>query len=336
MTPGEQQRLQNPHPVRFSAVVAYLEGRSHLEKAQQLEFQKNLQKSTQEEFSKAVASFERALQEDPNYSQAYLGFFDAMNSYGENHLELLQKAKEGINKAISVDDNFVDAHIYMGDFLSQYEWNWPGAEREYQRALELNPNSPKAHGAYSRYLRSVGRHAEGDKEEELARSLDPLCSDSYDGPLGCLDFEQQLKYLEETGNPGRMCFLYGGVGKDLLVEGKQAEAITAFEKMMRVCGYPEMADTLARGYAHGDYRSAIRAWLVGMEKEIANHQPLPALWMAMMYSTVSDRNNAFRWLEKAYENHSWCILYLKEDSIWDPIRSDPRFQDFVRRAGLPV
>jgi hypothetical protein len=96
-----------------------------------------------------------------------------------------------------------------------------------------------------------------------------------------------------------------------------------------------MSDVLARGYANGDYRSAIRAWLAGMEKEIANHQPLPSLWMAFLYSALNDRNNAFRWLEKAYENHSWGMIYLKDDAIWDPIRSDPRFADFVKRVGLP-
>ena len=92
---------------------------------------------------------------------------------------------------------------------------------------------------------------------------------------------------------------------------------------------------LWRGGMLGDYRSAIRAWLAGMEKEIANHQPLPSLAMAFMYSALNDRKNAFRWLEKAYENHSWCMMYLKDDAIWDPIRSDPRFADFVKRVGLP-
>jgi TolB-like protein/DNA-binding winged helix-turn-helix (wHTH) protein len=335
MTSSEQQRLQSPRPINYNAVIAYLEGRSHLEKVRQQQFQKNLQKSTQEEFSKAAASFERAVQADPNYPKAYLGFFDAMDSEGENHLELLEEAKDGIDKALALDDTFTDAYIYKGHFLGQYEWNWTGAEREYRRALELSPNSAKAHEAYSSFLSSMGRRTEADKEDELARRLDPTCTDSFNGPLGCLDFEQQLKYLEETRTPGHTCFLYGGVGKGLLVDGKYAEAIATFEKMMRVCGYPEMADSLERGYAHGDYKNAIRAWQAGMEKEIANHQPIPSLWMAFMYSALDDRNNAFRWLEKAYENHSWCILYLKDDSIWDPIRSDPRFVDLLRRVGLP-
>jgi TolB-like protein/DNA-binding winged helix-turn-helix (wHTH) protein len=335
MTPSEQQRLQSPRLVNYSAVIAYLEGRSHLDKVAQLQFQKNLQKPTQEEFAKAVASFERAVQEDPNYPKAYLGFFEAMDSEGENHLELLAKTRDGIHKALALDDTLADAHIYMGRFLGQYEWNWAGAEKEYQRALKLSPNLAKAHEAYSEYLATMGRAAEADKEEELARRLDPACADSVDGPLGCLDFEQQLKYLEETGTPGHRCFLYGGVGKDLFEAGKYPEAIATFEKMMRVCGYPELADALARDYSHGDYRSAIRAWLAGMEKEIANHQPFPSLWMAFMYSALNDRSNALRWLEKAYENHSWCMLYLKDDAIWDPIRSDPRFADFVNRVGLP-
>jgi TolB-like protein len=335
MTPSERQRLRNPRPVKYSAVIAYLEGRSHLERVRELQFQKNLQKETQAELAKAVVSFDRAVQEDPNYPKAYLGFFDAMDSEGDNHLELLAKARDGIDKALALDDALAEGHVYKGIFLGQYEWNWADAAKEFQRALDLSPNSPKVHEAYGDYLTSIGRTAEGAKEHESARSLDPLCTDSISGPLGCLDFDQQLKYLDATGSSGHRCFLYGGVGKGLLVDGKYPEAIATFEKMMKVCGYPELADVMARSYASGDYRSAIRAWQVGMEREVASHQPIPSLWMAFMYSALNDRDNAFRWLEKAYENHSWCIRYLIVDDIWDPIRSDSRFADLMKRAGLP-
>jgi TolB-like protein/DNA-binding winged helix-turn-helix (wHTH) protein len=335
MTPSEQQRLLSPRPVNYNAVIAYLEGRAHLKKVQQLQFQKNLQQPTQEEFVLAVASFDRAVREDPSYTRAYLGYFEAMDSEGENHLELLAKAKDGINKAISLDDTFADAHVYMARYLSQYEWDWSGAERECKRALELSPNSAKAHEVYSDYLLSVGRRSEAENEEKLSSALDPLCTDSFIGTEGCLNFEQELKYLEETDAPGHRCFLYGGVGKELLADGKATEAMGKFEKMMVVCGYPEMQKVLARSYSEGDYRSALRAWQIGMEREIANHQPIPSLWMAFIYSALDDRDNAFRWLDKALENRSWCILYLKDDPIWDPIRSDPRFRDILHRVGLP-
>ena len=337
MTPNEQARLQNPHPVNPEAVVAYLEGRRHLARSTALQFQKDLQGPTRAELAAAVASFERAIQLDPNYVQPHLGFFEVMDGQGENHLEFMPKAKEGIERALALDATSVDAHVYKGTFLSQYEWNWPAAEREYRRALELGPNSSRAHEAYSRYLLSVGNAAEGHKEHEVAQHLDPSCNDSFagDGPLGCLDFEEQLRVLEEMGSSEGLCFVTAAVAKDLWIDGKYPESIAELEKMQRACGYNELADTLARGYAHGDPVEALSAYLRGLENEIANHQPFPAVWMAFLYSAVNDRKDAFRWLERAYENHSWCIVYLKDDPIWNPIRKDPRFADLIRRAGLP-
>jgi TolB-like protein/DNA-binding winged helix-turn-helix (wHTH) protein len=337
MTANEQARLQSPPPVNYAAVVAYLEGRKHLARTITLQFQKNLQGPTRAEFTAAVSSFEKAIQEDPKYLQGHLAFFEAMDGQGENHLELMAKAREGIRTALDLDETSVTAHVYKGMFLSQYEWNWPAAENEYRRALELGPNSAKAHEAYSRYLVSLGRAAEGQKEDELAQRLDPSC-DEYlgsDGPLGCLDFETELKVLEETKSTDGLCFVTAAVAKDLWLEGKYPESIAELEKMQHACGYPELADALASGYAQGDPQSALSAYLKGMEIEIADHQPIPPAWMAFLYSAVNDRENAFRWLAKAYDNHSWCIMYLKDDAIWNPIRNDPRFATLIRRAGLP-
>jgi tetratricopeptide (TPR) repeat protein len=221
-------------------------------------------------------------------------------------------------------------------FLSQYEWNWAAAEAEYLRALKLGPNSARAHAAYARYLSSLNKDAEAQKEDELAQDLDPSCTNALAGdPLGCFDFERQLKILEETRSTEGLCTVTAAVAKDLWEQGDYSGAIAGLEKMQHACGYTELANTLAHGYAHGDHVNAMRAYLKGMEKEIANSQPIPPLWMAFMYSAVNDRENAFRWLEKAYADHSWCILYLKNDPIWNPIRSDPRFAALIRRAGLP-
>ena len=335
LTPAEKQRFESPRPVNYAAVVSYLEGRKHLAKSYQLQFRKNMQEPTREEFSAAVASFERAVEEDPNYPQAHLAFFEALDQ-GENHLELMSKARDGIETALALDESSVDAHVFKGKFLSQYEWNWGAAESEYRRALKLGPNSARAHQAYASYLSSMGKGAEAQKEDELTQQLDPSCTNSIeDEPLGCLDFEKRLKILEETRSTEGLCVVTAAVAKDLWEQGDYPGSIAGLEKMQHACGYTELADTLARGYAHGDHVNAMRAYLKGMEKEIANHQPIPALWMAFMYSAVNDRDNAFRWLEKAYNDHSWCILYLKDDSIWNPIRDDPRFLALIRRAGLP-
>ena len=333
MTPKEKKRLRTPHPVNHKAVVAYLEGRAHVEKVDLQEFHKDLQQPAREELAKAIASFDRAIQEDPNYVQAHLGYFEALDTGCHSHLELVSRAKQGLLKALELDDDFADAHVYMGRFLSRYEWNWPGAEREFRRALELDPNSAKAHEAYSNYFASMGKEMEANKESELTHALDPTCSAS----LGCLNDEQHLEYMENTdaANAGDPCYVHGAVAKTFLETGKYPESIAMFEKTMRLCGYPELADVLERSYSSGDNKVALRAWVQAMEREIADKQPLPSFLMAFIYSSLNDRENAFRWLERNYAEHNWCMMYLKVDRTWDPIRSDPRFANFVRRVGLP-
>src|SRR5262249_55416962 len=153
-------------------------------------------------------------------------------------------------------------------------------------------------------LTSMGRTAEDQKEHELAQRLDPTCNDysGSDSLLGCLDFETELKVLEETKSTDGLCFVTAAVAKKLWLGGRYSESIAELQKMQFVCGYTALADVLARGYEHRDHMNALHAYLRGMEKEIANHQPIPPVWMAFMYSAANDRDNAFRWLEKAYEN----------------------------------
>lgn len=337
MTTKEKRRLKSPRPVNYKAVVAYLEGRAHVDKVGLQEFHKDLRKSAREELAKALSSFDRAVQEDPNYAQAYLGYFEALDTACLSHLELVPRAKQGLLKALELDDDLVEAHVYLGRFLSHYEWNWPGAEREFRRAMELDPNSAKAHDAYAIYLDSMGNEIESKKETEMAHTLDPTCTNTLDGPLSCLEGEQQLEYAEnvEITNSGDPCFVHGAVAKSFLETGKYPESIAMFEKTMKLCGYPELSDVLARGYARGDYKIALRAWVQAMEGEILGKEPLPSFLMAFIYSQLNDREGAFRWLEKAATERNWCVMYLKTDPIWDPIRSDPRFADLIRRVGLP-
>jgi TolB-like protein/DNA-binding winged helix-turn-helix (wHTH) protein len=337
MTANEKRHLKSPRAVNYKAVVAYLEGRAHVDKVELEAYHKDLQKSAGEELVKALASFDRAIHEDPNYAQGYLGYFEAMNAECLSHPPLISRAKQGLLKALELDDDFVNAHVYMGMFLSRYEWNWPGAEKEFKRALELDPNSEKAHDAYANYLDSMGKETEAENETAVAHALDPTCANSLDGPVSCLKGEEQLAYADSTEitNAGDPCFVHGAVAKSFLETGKYPESIALFEKTMKLCGYPELADALARGYTHHDHKVALRTWVEAMEKESAE-RPFPTFLMAFIYSQLDDREGAFRWLEKAASERNWCVLYLKADPIWEPIRGDPRFADLVRRVGLPA
>ena len=116
--------------------------------------------------------------------------------------------------------------------------------------------------------------------------------------------------------------------------GRHAESVELCQEALAIYGYQEFVEALRRGNAGGGPKVALREWMRAVE-EFTKHQWFPSYAPAFVYANLGDKDRAFAWLEKAYKEHNWCILYLKDDPIWDPIRSDPRFKDLVRRVGLP-
>jgi hypothetical protein len=144
--------------------------------------------------------------------------------------------------------------------------------------------------------------------------------------------EQARQFLEKDDpNDG---FLRAGLGKGYQVRGLYREAVEQYIHAADAYGYHDEAQVLRRGYTKGDYKGAIRDWMAVWEAR-SKHGYVPSFWPAFLYSSLGDKETAFRWLQKASEEHSWCMLYLNDDMVWDPIRGDRRFAEFVRRAGLP-
>ena len=176
-----------------------------------------------------------------------------------------------------------------------------------------------------------GRAAQ--KERELAQQLDPKhdrfgpASLPLDSPL-----DQQREYVDER-EPNNF-LLRALLGKNYQQAGKYKEAVEQYMKLTKLLGYPERTKILQRGYARGNYKGAIRDWMKAYLTP-SKGQDLPRFFAAWLYANLGDNDQAFALLEEAYQQHDGVVVYLKSDPIWDPIRSDPRFKELIRRVGLP-
>lgn len=333
LTPRESGILASARPVNPKAHDAYLAGRFYLSKSIDQELRKGQEKSSEQAFQRAIGYFEEAVREDPGYARAHLGFYEALSSPQVPHLDLLPRAKLEVEKALTVDDTLVEAHLAKASLLTRYEheWGWRRAGKEFQRALDLNSNSPSAHGGYSDYLLEMGQRDEGQKERGLERQLQ-----SYDPTALDFGYEDQVEplreYLDKTKSMDVGWHWY--LAKCLEASGKKDDAIREWERTMTLSGFPVLADELTDGFANGDYKTALREWVSGLEEE-ARHRYIPRIVLAMVYVDLGDRDHAFVWLDRAYEERNYLTAYLKQEHAWDPIRSDPRFKNLVRRVGLP-
>jgi tetratricopeptide (TPR) repeat protein len=330
--PQESGRLTVSRPVNRKALDAYLEGRLHLDRAATLEFHKGMEDAYAEESRQAVASFQLATREDPSYVPAYIGVFDVVGSAGlVPHPEYVPAAREALKKARVLDESLAETHLRMARLMMQWDWDYAAAGREYERALELNPNSADVHSDYADYLSLLGRTEDENRERERAQELDPTHNRFMNGFPMDWRLEQARQFLD-TEDPNN-AFLRAVLGKNYQILGLYQEAVEQYIHAADAYGYHDEAQLMRRDYAKGEYKRAIRDWMAAWEAR-SRHGYVPPFWPAFLYAKLGDKEPAFRWLQKAYEDHSWCMLYLETDPMWDPIRSDPRFAEFERRAGL--
>lgn len=335
LTPTEQDKLRNVRPVNPKALDAYIEARFHIDQASKLDFYYGKQELLKQELRRAVSYLDRALQEDPGYTPAYVAYFDAVQPGFTPQLEFLPKAKAALHKALEVDEPNVNAHLGFASLLTQYEYDWAGAEREYLRAIQLNPNSADAHYQYSVYLANVGRNVEHDKELNLALALNP--AHDYLAYAGVdregQTLEQTRRVLEEQApnDPTALATM----AKDYAIVGDFKQSVEMMERAFILWGWHDFVSVLKRANARAGPKFALEELMRAAEEYTKKHGGSVLLPMAFTYSSLGNKNRAFVWLDKAVEQRSWMIIYLKSDNVWDPLRSDPRFKDLLRRVGLP-
>ena len=336
LTPFEKTRLSGARPINLGAFEAYLQGNYHLTLAQDLEYQNGQQATMRSELGVAQDFFERAISEDPNFAPAYVGLADAWSIGPVGGLGP-EKVREALKKALQLDPELAEAHLALGSLEFLRFWNWAEAEREIKRAIELNPNFADAHAGYADFLDSMSRFEEGMREYLRAQELDPGHYAPQPNPF--FTRRQFDKAIEMDRNDiSRHAFgpyPHWDLAGNYQAKGMHDEEIQEWETALRLFGYDDLATAMQRGFNSGGYKGALREWAQGMGKARAQGENVPSFVLATAYTYLGDRDHAFAWLEKAYAERDPALQGLKVEATWDSLRPDPRFQDLVRRIGLP-
>jgi TolB-like protein/Tfp pilus assembly protein PilF len=299
-------------------------------------------KWTQADFRRAVDYFSEAVQKDPRYALSYAGLADTYSQLGDaGYLppsEAWPKAKAAAMQALEIDDTLAEAHTSLGLVKEHFEWDWAGAEQEFQRAIELNPNSATAHHWYGDYLANMGRSEQGLRETRKAQELDPL-SLIINTSLGWQLYlahqndaaaEQLRKVLEMDAKFAPARRLLEEVYAQM---GKQKEAVAEREKILSLSGSPELAASIEEDFAKSGYRGVLQSWLEGLT-EISKHSYVSPYSIAQAYMRMGENQRVFDWLQRAYEEHDSGLVSVAVEPMFEPVRSDPRFRDLLRRTKL--
>jgi len=297
--------------------------------------------------SKGLEYFQKAIAKDPKYALAYDGLADShilLAAYGfAPPKEALPEAKEAALKSLEIDNMLAEAHTSLARIKAEYDWDWHGAEREFQRALELNPGYATAYQWYGDVLATMGRPEEAIANYKRALELDPL-SPVMNGTLGQAFYytrqyddaiEQEQKTLELDPNLG---LARSFLASAYLQKSMRREAIDECEKHLIISQRHAWAiANLASVYAVAGRRADARKLLDELN-ELSKEKFVPADAMAQVYTALGEKAKAFEWLEEGYKRHSLGLggVGLIIDPAWDPLRSDPRFADLIRRTNLEL
>jgi TolB-like protein/Tfp pilus assembly protein PilF len=295
------------------------------------------EKRNQESIGKSIEYFNQAIENDPSFARAYSGLADAyiVPASGFVPREVMPKAKAAVTRALEIDPTLAEAHTSLARILQIYDWNWAEAEKEYKRAMELDPRYPLAHQWYGGYLERVGRTDESIAERKLAVELDPL-SASTNFELGLAyyyarDYDRAIEQLQkalelEKGFPSARQVLLASYAQ----KGQYDLAVVKLQEF-------EETDSPMAGqiYAMIGRRDDTIRVIEGLDRR-SRQQYISAVNFALLYTTLGDKDKAIEYLEKGYEERSFQMQFLKVDPRWDSLRDDPRFQEILRRVGLPV
>ncbi|HWW18089.1 MAG TPA: winged helix-turn-helix domain-containing protein [Candidatus Saccharimonadales bacterium] len=331
LKPGELARSHTIRPVDPEAQEDYLKGLYYWARRPM-----GLQKG--------IGFFQRALEREPTYASAYAGLalsYATMGSWENGSLpprETMPKAKAAAQKALELDDTLSQAHAALAYVHLHYDWEWAAAEREFQRSLQLNNNDSIAHHWYSHFLTAAGRNTESLAESRRAQQLDPL-DPSISIHLAWLyyyahQYDDVVVQSKEVIEAATQSFWpHFDLGLAYEQKGMFQEAISEFQKAREIS--PSSTFVIAGlGHTHavaGHHGEAMRILveLAGMSKS----SYVSPFDVAVVYAGSGDNRSTLRWLEKALAERSGWLVYLKYDPRFEPVRSDPGFQDLVRRVG---
>jgi TolB-like protein/DNA-binding winged helix-turn-helix (wHTH) protein/Tfp pilus assembly protein PilF len=330
VSPDEYARIANVRTVKPEAHDAYLKG---------VFFWKTSRNP--EDWKKALGYFESAVQQDPNYALAYAGLASIYAILMDVSLpyKLAQaKLRGAAQKALELDDELAEAHIAMAA-AHDGDRNWRDAETEYKRAIELNPNSAWAHNWYGENLIDLGQTEAGIAEIRKAVDLDPLSTALRTNLAWRLYFVRQYdESLAEARHVLEVepssAFAHAVCGSVYEQQHKYDEAMAEWRQILILSDEKQLASSITVAYQRAGYAGALQVLLNDL-LEKSRHEYVSPLRIAELYTLLGNKDEAFVWLEKAFQEHTGDLMKLNSYPLWDPLRSDRRFKDLVRRVGLP-
>lgn len=304
-----------------------------------------LNKMTEEGFRKGISYFKQAVERAPKFAPAHSGMATCYCLLGGHGFELVDPregmptAKKAVLEALRLDDSLAEPHAFLGVILLKYDWDWPGAEQAFRRSIELSPGYAQAHTFYSYYLEAMGQQDLAIREAETARANDPL-SLAVNVNLGwqylqANRLEQARQIFESTGELGDTFWgVHWGLGHYHRRKGDLTASIAAFEKAIAAGGGHAMPlSALGYTYAIAGRRAAAHE-ILDQLTTLAESSYVSPFNMAIIHAGLGDKDEAFAWLEKAFEQRSRSVAWLNVTKEVEDLRSDPRFEALVHRIGL--
>jgi serine/threonine-protein kinase len=297
-------------------------------------------KFTKDGFDKGIDYLNQAIAIDPNYALAYSALaFNYINQVDWFMAPKIAapKAKEAAQKALELDDSNTGAHVVLGIYLQWYAWDWAGAEREFKRAIELNPDDDGARGYYSWFLPIMGRGDEAIAEAKRGLQIDPLGLNANLGSVFVFTHQwdkaiEQLR-LSIDLDPNNW-FDHYFLGRAYEQKGRFSEAIAALNQAISLGGTTEVWASLGHAYAASGKREEAQK-VIEQLRELSVHQYVAPYNIAVIYAGLGEMDEAFVWLNRAFQERSYLLTYLTVDERLNNLHSDPRFDELRRRVGLP-
>ena len=300
-------------------------------------------KWTQDGFQKAIDFFRQAVEKDPSYAQAYAGLADAYTFMGASGYvapqQVWQSAKSAAMQSVKIDDALPEGHVSLALVRENFDWDWAGAEKEFKRAIELNPNSAVAHHWYGDFLTRLARFDEARAELRKAQQLDPLsllinssaARELYFARQYQAAIEQFHKTLEMDRN-----FVPAQHGIELAYaqNGMFREAVAERQKVLTLSGSPDLAAAVGDDYRKSGYDGVLKSWKEGLT-EVSKRGYVSAYNIAQIEARLGNKLEANSMLQRAYASRDGNLTYLKIDPAFDDLRSDPKFQDLLLKLAMP-
>jgi adenylate cyclase len=322
----EEQNTDNPVAYRL-----YLQGRYQWGRR------------TEEGLRKAIEHFRQAIENDSGYARAWAGLADSYTVLGcwgyEAPHQCYPKAKAAAERALELDDSVAEAHTSLAVAKKDYYWDWDGAEEEYLRALKLNPNSGATRQWYGEYLACVGKHAESITELQQAQQLDPLslivaATAGRHGHFFARQFDRAFRELQNIVRTDPQFWIgHNFLGWVYVVKEQWQEALTEFRAAQRLDNNPETLAGIGYASALSGQQLAARQTVENL-KALRTERYVQPVDIALVHAALGEEDEAFVWLEKAFEEHAQWLSEIKVDPAFDPLRSNSRFSELLKRIGL--